>query len=193
MSDSSDHGSNHLKALGRKTLQLYDNLLDWYNRLAFIVKIVIIFSVPSVPVLGYYFFDGKITVDFNPIDNCNRGSLYNLQESTDLPSSLMLMDGAAELSICDSEALTARKSKFLAEFVAKYSGCVRFDKEKDELHMLLNPLAVCRSVSTNKQKFFCDGAKDEARKSPAQSTLAESRSKLHNCTDDFFKVWSRPK
>lgn len=194
MTDSGNGGSSRCKAFGRKALRIFDNFRDWFNRLEFIIKLIIsIGTIFSLLGLGYFFSEDEITVDFNPIANCKRGSLYGLQASTALPSSLILVDKAAELSICDNEALTARKSKFLADLVAKYPGCVRFEKEKNKLHMLFNPLAICRSTSTNYAGFFCDGAKDEARKSPAENILVESHSQLRDCTDGFFMVESRPK
>ena len=194
MTDSGNSGSSRCKAPGRKALGFFDNLRDWFNRLEFIFKIITVgIGIGSIWGLNFFLSKDEITVDFNPIAECKRGSLYSLKESTALPSSLILVDKATELSICDNEALTARKSKFLAALIAKYPGCVRFEKETDKLHMLFNPLAICRSNSTNYKGFFCDGANDKARELPAGNILVKFHSELLNCTDGFFTNESRPR
>ena len=194
MTDPNDPDPRCREGRFAKALRVYDAMRTWIDRILSVPRgIVAIVAIVGMGIAGWQYFDeGSVTVDFNTLQRCARGSLGGLKDSTALPSSLTLKSGAAEMSICDGESLTARESEFPAELAAKYPGCLRLAEEGGELFMQLNSEAVCKDSSANGARYLCDGADSAARSPPQKSTLVASTIHLADCTDQFFEDTSRP-
>lgn len=171
-------------------LSIFDKLRAWFQRLEFIYKIGLVF-LGIAAFLGLSIEEEKVTYDFNTLNGCARGNLEQMRRDTALPANILFLNGAAKMSICDSEALEARKQNFHVALVKKYPGCLRLD-DSGALHMQLNRLAVCKDGSVSGARYLCDGADETARKMPRQNTLAGSSGELESCGDSFFEEFSRP-
>lgn len=172
----------------RKTGRCLDHIRVWFQRLETIYKIALVIVAVAV-FLGLWSDDEEniVTLDFNTIASCNRGSLAQMKRDTTLPGNLLLSEGAADLFICDNEALMAKKPDFPKALSKKYPGCLRLDESKNALHMLLNPSAVCKIHSERGTRYHCNGADRAARIAPDQNALVSDTSRLGKCNGSIFR------
>ena len=164
----------------------YDRLRMWSERI-WAVPVFIVALSGAIISLEDYFDEGIVTVDFNTLSRCARGSLFDMKRRTFLPEDVKLKSGARDMYVCDDEALTADKPEFYVEFASKYSGCLLLDEERRELHMRLNSLAVCKDKSNGGTRYLCNGSDAASRCPPSPRFLVSVANDLPTCPDDIFR------